>query len=168
MPEQARDHDAAPSVPDALDQANEADTHPVVLFDGVCNLCNSSVQWIIRRDRRALFRFASLQSEAARRLLERHAPGRTLPDSVVLVAEGRVLVKSSAALGVARRLGPPWSLAMAAWIVPRPVRDWVYAWVARNRYRWFGKREACMVPSAALRGRFLESGAAPSEPSVQS
>ena len=152
MPEHTRDHDAATS------RADPAHAHPVVLFDGVCNLCNSSVQWIIRRDRRAVFRFASLQSQAARRLLERHAPGRTLPDSVVLVADGRVLVRSSAALGIARRLGLPWSLAMAAWIVPRPVRDWVYGWVARNRYRWFGTREACMVPSKELRGRFLDSG----------
>ncbi|MCB9840908.1 MAG: DUF393 domain-containing protein [Phycisphaeraceae bacterium] len=158
MPEPVRGH-VAP-----LNEADPPDAHPVVLFDGVCNLCNSSVQWTIRRDRRDLFRFAALQSEAARRLIDRHAPGRTLPDSIVLIADGRVRVRSSAALGIARRLGLPWSLAMAAWIVPRPVRDWVYTWVARNRYRWFGKREACMVPSKALRARFLDEPTAPSEP----
>lgn len=140
---------------------------PIILFDGVCNLCNGAVKWVIRYDRHARFRFASLQSETARRLIAENGPslqqgsggrgsGMALPDSVVLIADGRVRVKSDAALGIARRLGWPWRAAAAGLIVPRVLRDAVYAWVARHRYRWFGKRDACMVPTPGMRARFLD------------
>ena len=128
---------------------------PVILFDGVCNLCNGFVQFVIARDRRAVFRFASLQSGAAAALFNEHQHDGVLPDSVVLVEEGRVYTQSSAALRVARRLGFPWNVSGALLVVPRPLRDAVYAWVARNRYAWFGKRDVCMVPTPDLRGRFL-------------
>lgn len=144
---------------------------PVVLFDGVCNLCNGSVQWIIRRDRRGRFRFAALQSEAGRSLLRRAAEaaaggdgpeGRALrlaaapePETIVLIADGRVMTHSGAVLGIARRMGLPWSLCAAGLVIPRPLRDAIYRGVARRRYRWFGRTEACMVPTPALRARFL-------------
>ena len=131
---------------------------PVILFDGVCNLCNGFVQFVIARDPAGRFSFGALQSAAAQRLLAAMpAPAAPLPDSVILVEDGRLWMRSDAALLVARRLTFPWALAYAFIVVPRPLRDWVYDWVARNRYRWFGKRDVCMVPTPALRSRFLET-----------
>ena len=129
------------------------DQHPVVLFDGVCNLCNGSVVFIIRRDPRGVFRFAPLQSPAAASLLGERAG--TLPDSLVLVENGRLYTRSDAVLRIVRRLRQPWPLASALVELPAPLRDWLYAWVARNRYRWFGKRDVCMVPTPELQARFL-------------
>jgi predicted DCC family thiol-disulfide oxidoreductase YuxK len=140
----------------------------LVLFDGVCNVCNGSVRWIIARDRREAprFRFASLQSRAGREAIA--GAGRdlaALPDSLVLIeydrgggpGTPRVSTRSDAVIRIARRLGLPWSAAVAALALPRPVRDALYSWVARNRYRWFGKREACMVPTPELRARFADA-----------
>lgn len=128
----------------------------VVLFDGVCNLCNGAVNFIIDRDPSARFRFAALQSDQAAGLL---APlGRVPeaePSSFVLVEDGRVYERSTAALRVARKLPGAWKLFYAFIIVPRPLRDAVYRFVARNRYRWFGKAEACRMPTPELRARFL-------------
>lgn len=126
--------------------------NPVVLFDGVCNLCNGAVRFILARDPAARFRFASLQSEAARRLLGNDAPAET----IVLWEAGKIWSKSTAVLRIARGLRFPWSLCYAIVAVPRPLRDLVYDWVARHRYAWFGKRESCMVPTPELRARFLE------------
>ena len=131
--------------------------HPVVLFDGVCNLCNGTVQFLIDHDKGERLRFAALQSEAGARVLQAH--GRTAPtgdpDSVVLVEAGRVYDHSDAALRIARHLGFPWSLAAIGWVFPRFLRDAVYRFIARNRYRWFGREESCRVPTPALRARFL-------------
>ncbi|HEX2190955.1 MAG TPA: thiol-disulfide oxidoreductase DCC family protein [Longimicrobiaceae bacterium] len=128
----------------------------VVLFDGVCNLCNASVQFILRRDPAGRFRFASLQSDAGRELLLRHGLDPDDLFSVVLVEGGRAYTRSDAALRVARGLGGGWRLLAALHVVPRPVRDGVYGLVAARRYRWFGKRDACMLPTPDLRERFLE------------
>jgi predicted DCC family thiol-disulfide oxidoreductase YuxK len=129
---------------------------PILLFDGVCNLCNGAVVFVIRRDPRARFRFAPLQSPAADALLASRGVARGgLPDSFVLVEDGHVHIRSTAALRVARRLRFPWPLFAAFLVVPRLLRDPLYDLVARNRYRWFGKREECMVPTAELRARFL-------------
>lgn len=127
---------------------------PLLLFDGVCNLCSASVQWIIRRDRKSIFRFASLQSDFVKShpLLK----GKSLPDSLVLIDRGRVYVKSSAALRIARLLGFPWNLLAIGYILPSGLRDSMYDMVARKRYRWFGKSEACMIPSPELKSRFVE------------
>lgn len=127
----------------------------MVLFDGFCNLCNRSVQFIILRDPHARFRFAALDSAAARRLLEGIVIRGGLPDSVALLDGGRLYTRSGAVLRIARRLRFPWPLCYAAIIVPRALRDTLYDWIARSRYRWFGRREACMVPTPELRGRFL-------------
>ena len=132
--------------------------HPVILFDGVCNLCNGFVQFVIAHDPSARFHFASLQSDAAAALLNGRPTNRPIPDSIVLVEDGRLFTESSAALRIARALGLPWSLTYALIAVPKPLRDAVYAWVARNRYRWFGKRDVCMMPTPELRGRFLDPG----------
>jgi predicted DCC family thiol-disulfide oxidoreductase YuxK len=128
---------------------------PILLFDGVCNLCNASVQFVIRHDKKRQFRFASLQSEQAQNLLIRFdLPPKAL-DSVVLIDDGKAFTRSSAALEIARKLGGIWAVAYIFIVVPRPVRDAVYDWVARNRYRWFGKKEACMVPTPELKNRFI-------------
>ena len=127
----------------------------VILFDGVCNLCNAGVQFVVARDPAGHFQFAPLQSATAARLIASSGV-RSLPDSIVLVEDGRVWTQSTAALRIARRLRFPWPAAYAMIVVPRPMRDWIYNLVARNRYRWFGKREACMVPTPALRARFLD------------
>jgi predicted DCC family thiol-disulfide oxidoreductase YuxK len=124
----------------------------VVLFDGVCNLCNGAVRFILARDPAGLFRFASLQSEAARRLLR--DDGRA--ETIVLLEAGKTYTKSTAALRIARGLRFPWPLLYAFVAVPRPLRDLVYDWVARHRYRWFGKRETCLLPTSEVRGRFVE------------
>ena len=126
----------------------------MILFDGVCNLCNGFVQFVIARDPARRFRFASLQSEAGRRSLEAAGAGNSA-ETVVLVEDGRAFTRSTAALRIARCLRFPWPLAFALIVVPRPLRDQVYDWVARNRYRWFGKRDVCMVPTPELRDRFL-------------
>jgi predicted DCC family thiol-disulfide oxidoreductase YuxK len=127
----------------------------VVLFDGVCNLCNGFVQFVIARDPRAHFGFASLQSAAAAALLNGHRAPRAEPESMLLVQGDRVYRESDAALQILRGLTFPWSAAYAFIAVPRPVRNAVYRWIARNRYRWFGRRDVCMVPTPDLRARFL-------------
>jgi predicted DCC family thiol-disulfide oxidoreductase YuxK len=128
----------------------------LVLFDGVCNLCNGVVTFIIARDPLGRFQFAALQSAAARRAIERHGVGDPLPDAIVLIESGRLYTRSTAALRIARRLTFPWPLAALFLAVPRPLRDWAYAVLARQRYRWFGRRDACMVPMPELRARFIE------------
>ena len=126
------------------------------MFDGVCNLCNGFVQFVIERDPSGRFQFAALQSDAARRVLAAHDAPNPLADSVVLIEEGRVYTGSTAALRIARGLRLPWPLAGVLLAIPRPLRDGIYAGVARRRYRWFGRREQCMVPTAATRSRFIE------------
>jgi len=127
----------------------------VVLFDGVCNLCNGSVRFIIERDPRARFQFAPLQSPVADRLIGARVDRASLPDSIVLVDDGRLYVRSSAALRIARGLRFPWPLAWVFIAVPRPIRDWVYDLIARHRYAWFGRRDECVVPTSQTKDRFL-------------
>jgi predicted DCC family thiol-disulfide oxidoreductase YuxK len=129
----------------------------IVLFDGVCNLCNRSVQFVIRRDRNDRFRFASLQGEMGRKLLAERGIDTATTDSIILIDPGVAwYVKSDAALEIARGLkGYGWLPLLFGWL-PRPLRDAAYDLVARNRYRWFGKQEQCMVPSPELRTRFLD------------
>ena len=130
---------------------------PIILFDGVCNLCNGFVRFVIARDPVGRFRFAPLQSDVARRLLgQPNAAGGAVPASFVLLEGDRVFRQSTAALRIARNLGLPWRLAYGLVVLPRPLRDWVYDIVARHRYQWFGQRDVCMVPTPDLRARFLE------------
>ena len=141
-----------------IHDVSRSPSHPfgaVILFDGVCNLCNGAVQFVIERDPAARFGFAALQSPVAARLMGSSRSGGRL-DSIVLIEEGRIWSQSTAALRIARRLRFPWPALYAMIVVPRPLRDWIYNLVARNRYTWFGEREACMVPTPALRARFLD------------
>ena len=141
---------SGPNTPDERD-------HPVVLFDGVCNLCESTVRFIIARDRRSHFRFASLQSDVAEALA---APFDYAPDelsSVLLIEDGRLYSKARAGLRIARRLDGAWPLFyyLLFW-VPGFIANPVYDFVGNRRYRWFGRKEACWVPTDDLRTRFLD------------
>ena len=128
----------------------------IIFFDGVCHLCNASVNFVIDRDPGGLFRFAALQGETGQRLQEKHGLAGERLDSVVLVEGGRVYTRSTAALRIVRRLGFPWSMLAVLLVLPVPVRDWFYEIVARNRYRWFGRRESCQIPTPELKGRFMD------------
>lgn len=130
-------------------------THPIVLFDGVCNLCNGSVQFILRRDPAGKFRFASLQSDLGQRLLTERGLDPEALDSVVVVDGDRFYRESDAALRIARDLKGAWKALTVFRLIPRPLRDWLYRLIARNRYSWFGKAETCWLPTPELRGRFL-------------
>lgn len=132
------------------------DDRPVLLFDGVCNLCHGAVRAVIRNDPKGVFRFASLQSAVGRRLRERCGLSADA-DTVVLVEDGACYTRSTAALRVARRLGLPYSLLWPLRRVPRPLRDAVYGAVAASRYRVFGRREVCVVPEADVSDRFLDA-----------
>jgi predicted DCC family thiol-disulfide oxidoreductase YuxK len=128
---------------------------PVILFDGVCNLCNASVLFVIDRDPRGQFAFAPLQSEHGMALLREHGYRGDALTTVLLLEDGRLYDRSTAALRIARRLSGLWPLLSAFRVVPRPIRDVVYDWLARHRYRWFGRTDACRVPTPELRSRFL-------------
>lgn len=132
------------------------DQHAVILFDGVCLLCNSAVQFILRNDPKGVFRFASLQSETGQRLLAEHKLPLDQLSTIVLIEGGRTYTRSSAALRIARRLRGAWPLAYAAIVIPAPIRNLGYSFIARNRYRWFGKTEHCMLPKPEHKGRFLD------------
>ena len=131
----------------------------IVLFDGVCNFCNGTVNFIIRRDRKDNFRFAPLQSEIGQKLLRQYdlnAPG---VDSVVLIENGKAFTHSTAALKIAQQLSGIWQIFSVFQFVPRPARDFFYRLFARNRYRLFGKREVCMMPTPEIKARFLSENA---------
>ena len=127
----------------------------IILFDGVCNLCNASVNTIIDRDPAGRFRFASLQSEVGKALAAEHGIDARELSSMVLIESGRAYLRSTATLRVYRRLRGPIRLLWPFILVPRPIRDAVYNFVAKRRYRWFGKREMCRLPTEADRARFL-------------
>ncbi len=135
--------------------------HAVVLFDGVCNVCNAAVRFIAANDPAGRFAFASLQSPRARELLGERVSDPLEPDSVVLLDHGRRYERSDAALHIALGLRAPWPLAFAAILIPRAARDAAYRWIARNRYRWFGRSDTCPLPTPELRDRFLDPGPDP-------
>lgn len=128
---------------------------PILLFDGVCNLCNASVQWVLRHDRAGKFRFAALQSDTGQELLRRFGLEREHFDTVVLVDGDRLYTRSDAALALLSRLGAPWAWLGVLRVFPRPLRNAVYDWVARNRYRWFGRQDECWLPRPEWKERFL-------------
>jgi predicted DCC family thiol-disulfide oxidoreductase YuxK len=128
---------------------------PLILFDGVCNFCNASVAFIIKRDPEGVFKFAPLQSDAGQVLLRKFSLSTTDLDTMVLIEDDRAFTRSTAGLRIARHLKWPWPLSYAFIAVPKFLRDAVYRFIARNRYKWWGKRDACMVPTAEERERFL-------------
>ncbi|WP_226669489.1 thiol-disulfide oxidoreductase DCC family protein [Metabacillus litoralis] len=128
---------------------------PILLFDGVCNLCNQTVQFVIRCDKKEAFKFASLQSTTGQNLLEMmHMPTSHF-DSIVMIEKNHVFTKSTAALKVCKRLGGFWVILYPFILIPKPLRDAVYHFVAKNRYKWFGKADQCMIPTPEMKKRFL-------------
>lgn len=129
--------------------------HPVILFDGVCNLCSGTVQFIIKRDTKNIFQFASLQSGFGQSVLQKcNLPADNF-NSFILYQNGKIFTKSTGALLVARQLSGAWKLLFAFIIIPSFIRNSVYHVIAANRYKWFGKKEACWIPSPALKAKFL-------------
>jgi len=127
----------------------------VVLFDGVCNFCNATINFVIEHDKSGYFKFAPLQSEIGEGLMAEHGIDRIETDSVILVEDGVAYTHSDAALRISRRLDGVWSWAYAFRVVPRAVRDAAYRLFAKNRYRLFGRQDACMMPTPEIRARFL-------------
>ena len=127
----------------------------IVLFDGVCNLCNNGVQFIIKKDKKNLFKFAALQSEFGQKLLEKHQISTENMDSFVYVHQEKAYIKSTAALKIAKELKRGWQLFYIFIIIPAFIRNLFYDLVAKNRYKWFGKKDSCMIPTAELKAKFL-------------
>jgi predicted DCC family thiol-disulfide oxidoreductase YuxK len=127
----------------------------LIIFDGVCNFCEASVNFIIDHDAGGTFRFVPSQTPLGEALQQKYAINTTTLDTVVLIREGDVFTESEAAFEIARELDGAWRYLSAVRLVPRPLRDWAYRLIARNRYRWFGRKQICMVPTAELRARFL-------------
>lgn len=132
-----------------------ANSKAILLFDGVCNLCNGFVQFVILRDKAGYFQFASLQSEEGQALLEQHGLDKTALSTVVLIERGKAYTHSAVALRVAPHLDGFWGWARIFWLIPVGIRDWIYNWIAKNRYRWFGKKEQCMLPRPEWKERFI-------------
>jgi len=128
--------------------------HGIILFDGVCNLCNASVQYIIRKDQKGYFKFSTLQSERAQTILQQHGLSVAKMNSIVLIENNKVYQQSTAVLRIARKLKGPIKLAYAFIIIPPFIRNFVYGFIARRRYRWFGKKEICMMPRPEWTSRF--------------
>jgi len=125
------------------------------LFDGVCNFCNASVNFLIDRDPDARFVFGALQSDEGKEVLSQNGLDDMYFDSIVLIENGIVRTASDAVLEISRHMTGAWPLLSVFRIIPRPIRDWVYNWIARNRYSWFGKQDACRLPTPEYRARFL-------------
>jgi predicted DCC family thiol-disulfide oxidoreductase YuxK len=133
--------------------------HGVLLFDGVCNLCNGFINFVIDHDPEGYFRFGTLQREPARSFLRSAGYDPDVLSSVVFIEDGRIYRESGAALRVAQHLGFPWMLLAVFQVVPRPLRDAIYRWVAANRYDWFGTRSQCRLPTPELQARFIDAEA---------
>jgi predicted DCC family thiol-disulfide oxidoreductase YuxK len=126
----------------------------IILFDGECNFCDHSVQFIIKRDKKAVYKFASIQSDAGQEILKKHSVPLNI-DSIILVEDNKCYYKSTAALRICKNLNGGWKLFYRLLIVPKPLRDYFYSIVAKNRYKWFGKKDSCILPSPEIRKRFL-------------
>ncbi|WP_405224337.1 thiol-disulfide oxidoreductase DCC family protein [Dokdonia sp. Asnod1-B02] len=128
----------------------------IILFDGVCNLCNGAITFIIQRDKNDVFRYAPLQSEVGKNLAKKHEIDLDKVDSIILVTDQSAVAKSTAALRIAKQLSGGWPLLTVFLILPRFLRNAVYDFIARNRYKWFGKKDACMIPTPELKSKFLD------------
>jgi predicted DCC family thiol-disulfide oxidoreductase YuxK len=128
--------------------------HKIILFDGICHLCSTSVKFIIKRDPHALFRFASLQSETGKALVKKFAIPEM--DSLIFIDGDRYYAKSSAVLRVCKHLEGFWKWFYIFIFIPKPLRDRLYDWIAKHRYQWFGKRDSCLMPTPDVRMRFLD------------
>jgi predicted DCC family thiol-disulfide oxidoreductase YuxK len=129
----------------------------LILFDGVCNLCNASVQYVIKRDKKNVFLFTALQSDAGLEIIKAYNIDISKTDSILLYTpEKGIDYKSTAALKIAGYLGFPINLMLVFFIVPGFIRNWVYDYIAKNRYKWYGKKDSCMIPTPELKSKFLE------------
>lgn len=129
----------------------------LILFDGVCNLCNSSVLYVIKRDKKNSFFFAPLQSNVGKQIIKAFNIDTSKVDSIILYNPDKgIHYKSTAALKIASQLGFPINLIAVFLIVPNFIRNWVYGYIAKNRYKWYGKKDACMIPTTELKRRFLD------------
>jgi predicted DCC family thiol-disulfide oxidoreductase YuxK len=128
---------------------------PVILFDGICNFCNSAVNFTIKRDKKAIIQYAPLQTEKGRMFLRQYNLPTSEMKSFVFIEDGKAYTRSTAALRVCRYLRGIWPLCFALMIVPRFIRDGIYDWIAKHRYKWFGVRQECMMPTPDVRKRFL-------------
>ena len=133
----------------------ETEIKGIILFDGVCNFCDHTVNFIIKRDTEERFLFASLQSEAGQNLLKKFHLSTEHFDSFIYVKSEKYYIKSTAALHIAKDLRKWWQLLYVLVIIPRPIRDRCYDWIAKNRYKWFGKKQECTIPTPEIRKRFL-------------
>jgi predicted DCC family thiol-disulfide oxidoreductase YuxK len=133
----------------------EPDPRPVIVFDGVCVLCNGWVRFLLRHDRQQRYRFAAMQTESGRALLAGNGLDPNEPASFLLVENGKAWSDTDAIVRVVGSLGGAWRLVNAVRVLPRPLRNQLYRIMARNRYRWFGRHEACALPPAGHEGRFL-------------
>lgn len=127
----------------------------VILFDGVCNLCNGFVQFIIKRDQQQKFKFASLQSDFAGKELSKYGLNNQKMNTVFLLENGKIYSRSTAALRILKQLNGLWPMFYVFIIFPAFIRNWIYNLIAKNRYKWFGKQDSCMIPSPELQHRFL-------------
>jgi predicted DCC family thiol-disulfide oxidoreductase YuxK len=128
----------------------------LILFDGVCNLCNASVKYVIKHDKKDAFRFAAIQSKVGRQIVSKHDIDTRKIDSILLYSEkDGICYKSTAALKIAKQLGFPRNILIVFIIVPAFIRNWVYDYIAKNRYKWYGKRDSCMTPTPELQNKFL-------------
>ncbi|MEO6456016.1 MAG: thiol-disulfide oxidoreductase DCC family protein [Ginsengibacter sp.] len=128
---------------------------PIILFDGVCNFCNAIVNFIITQDTKKVFLFAALQSRAGKQLLEQYKINWMANDSFVVIENAKAYQKSTAVLRLYNKLAWYWKWSQIFWIIPKFIRDAVYNLIAKNRYKWFGKKDECIIPTAQLRARFL-------------
>ena len=129
--------------------------HPIILFDGVCNLCNKAIQFVIKQDPKEIFVFASLQSDIGQQILKQYNLPLQQLSSFVLLQNDKIYTKSTAAIKVAQQLNGLWKCFYIFNLVPAFIRDGVYNFIAKNRYKWFGKQDNCMIPSPQLKQRFL-------------
>ncbi len=129
--------------------------HKIILFDGICNLCNASINFVIKRDKKDAFRFAALQSEIGQKYILEFNIDPNETDSIILIDNDKCYVKSTAALYISKSLSGAYPLLFGFIIVPRFFRNWAYDFVAKNRYRWYGKKESCMIPTEELKEKFL-------------
>jgi predicted DCC family thiol-disulfide oxidoreductase YuxK len=134
----------------------EKNDHAIILFDGVCNFCNSKINFIIRHDRKDYFRFAPLQSDAGKKILTENNISTFSMDSFILIENGKSHQKTSAALRIAKHLNGLWPVFYCFLIVPPFIRDIVYNIIAKNRYKWWGKKDSCMIPTPEVRNKFLK------------
>lgn len=129
--------------------------HKILLFDGVCNLCNNTVLFVIKRDRKKQIRFGAIQSQEGKKLLQKFAIDQQYLGSLIFIDEGKVYLKSSGALRLSKYLSGLWPLLYALMVIPAFIRNPIYDFVAANRYKWFGKKEVCMIPTPELKSLFL-------------